>query len=336
MFSGSTISLTDLRSRATVMTTPAGPFNNYGFAFFGVSDGEYEVFAQRYSSSGEAAISEARRIKVQGADVTGINLSLFSLASISGRLVLESVPKAECVKRRSTALQETVIGARRMGPDIASRPAAKGQTAMTEVPLSFSNQTFDSIPDAKGEFILRNLHNGLYRFAAQLPETGWYIRAVTIGAPPAVTKTTDQNIPRDGLTVKTGEKISGVTVTITEGAASLHGHLSAREGQRVPQGLRVYLVPAERESAENVLRFFESATDTSAGFAIDNIAPGRYWLIARAPDDVDPAKLKPIRQEPALRARVLRDAEALKKEIAFKPCEQTLDYELAWTSTTRQ
>jgi hypothetical protein len=125
-------------------------------------------------------------------------------------------------------------------------------------------------------------------------------------------------------------------VTITEGAASLHGHLSAREGQRVPQGLRVYLVPAERESAENVLRFFESATDTSAGFAIDNIAPGRYWLIARAPDDADPSKLKSIRQEPALRARVLREAEALKKEIAFKPCEQTSDYELAWTSTTRQ
>jgi hypothetical protein len=336
MFSGSTISLTDLRSRATVMSTPAGPFNNYGFAFFGVSEGEYEVFAQRYSSSGEAAISEARRIKVQGADVTGINLSLFSLASISGRLVLESVPKAECVKRRLVALQETVIGARRMNPDMTSRPAAKGQTAMTAVPISFSNQTSDSIPDAKGEFILRNLHNGLYRVVAQLPETGWYIRAITMGAPPAVTKTTDPNIPREGLTIKTGEKVSGVTVTITEGAASLRGHLSAREGQRVPAGLRVYLVPGERESAENVLRFFESATDTSAGFAIENIAPGRYWLIARAPDDGDPAKLKPIRQEPALRARVLREAEALKKEIAFKPCEQTSDYELPWAVPARQ
>jgi hypothetical protein len=207
---------------------------------------------------------------------------------------------------------------------------------MTAVPISFSNQTSDSIPDAKGEFILRNLHNGLYRVVAQLPETGWYIRAITMGAPPAVTKTTDPNIPRDGLTIKTGEKVSGVTVTITEGAASLRGHLSAREGQRVPAGLRVYLVPAERESAENVLRFFESATDTSAGFAIENIAPGRYWLIARAPDEVDPAKLKPIRQEPALRARVLREAEALKKEIAFKPCEQTSDYELPWAVPARQ
>jgi hypothetical protein len=125
-------------------------------------------------------------------------------------------------------------------------------------------------------------------------------------------------------------------VTITEGGASLRGHISAAEGQRAPAGLRVYLVPAERESADNVLRFFEAAADTNGGFALDNIAPGRYWLIARAADSGEPAKVKPIRQESALRARVLREAEALKKEISFKPCEQTVDYVLPWTAAARQ
>jgi hypothetical protein len=138
------------------------------------------------------------------------------------------------------------------------------------------------------------------------------------------------------LTLKTSEKISGLTVTITEGAASLRGRLVAAEGQRVPAGLRVYLVPAERDSAENVLRFFEAPADTSARFAIDNIAPGRYWLIVRPADEGDPAKVKPIRQEPALRVRVLREAESLKKEIAFKPCEQAADYELPWSAASRQ
>jgi hypothetical protein len=50
----------------------------------------------------------------------------------------------------------------------------------------------------------------------------------------------------------------------------------------------------------------------------------------RPADEADPAKVKLIREEPALRARVLREAESLKKEIAFKPCEQTMDYELPW------
>jgi hypothetical protein len=125
-------------------------------------------------------------------------------------------------------------------------------------------------------------------------------------------------------------------VIITEGAAGLRGHITAPEGQRVPAGLRIYLVPAERESAENVLRFFETAVDAGAGFAIDNIAPGRYWMIARLADDGDPAKVKPIRQEPALRLRVLREAEVLKTEISFKLCEQSTDYELPWVPPSQQ
>jgi hypothetical protein len=103
----------------------------------------------------------------------------------------------------------------------------------------------------------------------------------------------------------------------------------------VPAGLRIYLVPTERESSENVLRFFETPADAEARFAIDNIAPGRYWVIARLADDGDTAKVKPIRQESTLRLRVLREAEVLKKEVSFKPCEQSTDYELPWAAAAK-
>jgi hypothetical protein len=119
-------------------------------------------------------------------------------------------------------------------------------------------------------------------------------------------------------------------VTITEGAGGLRGRISVPEDQRAPAGLRVYLVPAERDSAENVLRFFEAAADIDARFAINNVAPGRYWIIVRGADDGDPSKVKPVRQESALRVRILREAESLKKEISFKPCEQLTDYDLPW------
>ena len=147
-------------------------------------------------------------------------------------------------------------------------------------------------------------------------------------------KASDPNVPRDGINLKPGEKVSSLNIILTEGAARLRGHLSAAEGQRVPAGLRVYLVPAERENAENVLRFFEATGEADAGFVIDNIAPGRYWIIARASEG-DAAKVKPVRQDAVLRGGLVREAQILKKEISFKPCERSIDYELPWASPSK-
>jgi hypothetical protein len=302
------------------------------FAFYGVPDGEYEVMAQQYLQSRDVMASEPRRVKVQGADVTGINLSLAPLASIAGRVVLEGNPPADCVQRRIDALPETVINVRRLKsePKPATGKSAKSDPP-PEIPLAASNQAAASVPDPKGDFLLRNLRRGVYGIDSQLPGAGWYLRSITIGNPPTMAKASDPNVARDGVSLKSGEKISALTVTITEGAARLRGHILAAEGQRVPAGLRVYLVPAERESAENVLRFYEAPTEADGSFAVDHIGPGRYWIVARAADG-DPAKVKPVRQESALRARVLHEAEALKKEVSFKPCEQSADYKLPWAS----
>jgi hypothetical protein len=332
-----TITLADVRSHAVVTSTGAGAMTNNTFAFSGVPDGDYEVLAQQYLQSRDLMISDPRRLKVRGADINGVSMSLAPLASIAGRVVLESNPPADCVKGQANALQETVISARRFTPEPTPANSKTAKTeSIAEVPLATANQAADGVPDPKGDFALRNLHRGPFHIDAQLPGTGWYLRSIALGPPSTTAKPSDPNIPRDGLTLKPAEKVTGLTVIINEGAASLRGHISAGEGQRAPAGLRVYLVPAERESADNVLRFFEAAVDTNGGFALDNLAPGRYWLIARAADNGEPAKVKPIRQESALRARVLREAEALKKEISFKPCEQTIGYVLPWTAAAQQ
>ncbi len=326
-----TISLTDVRTRTLVMSTSTSSYNGYGYAFYGVGDGEYELYAQRYSPApSDPSASEGRRIKVQGADLTGINLSLTPLASIAGRLVLESTPPADCVRRRPFAMQETVISARRFVPETKAqvRPAGRAQTATPDPPLSFLTQTVDAAFEAKGDFTMRGIRAGAFRINAQLPGSGWYLRSISIGTTP---KPSDPNIARDGITLKSGERATGLTVTITEGAGGLRGHISVAEGQRVPTGMRVYLVPIERENVENVLRFFETAAEADATFAISNVAPGRYWIIARSADDGDPAKVKPIRTESILRSRVLHEAEALKKEVSFKPCERLADYDLAYS-----
>jgi hypothetical protein len=270
--------------------------------------------------------------------VTGVTLTLAPLASIEGQLVLENDPKNVCAKRRETASRETIIFARRYEPEPKPAPNEASKTPTpSDIPLLLVNSVIESVPDEKRAFAMRNLVPGSYRIDPRAPARGWYIRSIGLGsAQAAVGRNSSLAVARDGITLKSGEHLSGVTVTITEGAARLRGHLTMAEGLRAPAGLRVYLVPAERESTENVLRFFEAPVDAEGGFTIDNIAPGRYWLIARPADDGDPSKVKPIRQESALRVRVLREAEALKKEIAFKPCEQSDNYEWPWTAPAKQ
>ncbi len=324
----STISLTDVRTRAMLMNTPATLFNNYSFAFYGLADGEYEVLAQQYSQSGDGRMSEPRRIKVQGADITGVNLNLAPLPSIAGRIVLESNPPADCIKRRATASQETVISARRWNQEAKAAAAKPARPAPgDEIPLAYVNQNADAVPDAKGDFILRNLHTGSYRLNVQLPSAGWYLRSMAVGS---AARASDASIAGDGIILKASQSVSGVIVTITEGAASLRGRVSAAEGQRLPPDLCIYLVPAERDNVENVLRVFEARAEDGGSFAVGNIAPGRYWIIARLPDDNDPTKTKPSREDSVLRARIFREAEALKKEISFTPCERTGDYDLPY------
>lgn len=334
---GGQITLTDVRTRATMMYTSAGSFNNYNFAFYGVADGEYELLAQRYSpTSRDASASEPRRIKVQGGDLTGITLTLMPLASITGRVLLESTPPADCVKRRATALPETVIGARRLNQQAkpAAGKAAKAQPA-PQVPLAYVNQNVDNVPDAKGEFTLGSLHGGTYRIEVQPPGAGWYVRSIALGpAPPTITsgQTPDSKIARDGITLKSGERVSGLSVIVTEGAATLRGRITIADGGQLPSGLRIHLVPSERERAADVLRFAEAAVNSDGTFAIGNIAPGRYRALARIAADNDAQPTLSMALQDAGRANLLREAESSAPAIELKTCQRITDYELRYTA----
>jgi hypothetical protein len=123
-----------------------------------------------------------------------------------------------------------------------------------------------------------------------------------------------------------------VTVTVTEGAASVRGRVTTFESKQLPAGLRVYLVPVEKENAVDVLRFFETQVESEGAFVVGNIAPGKYWLVARQDEDRDLIPAKSIRRDSALRSTLLQEAAKSKQEIILKPCERVADYELALSS----
>jgi hypothetical protein len=325
---GASINLTSVRDRSSLMLGSANSNNNFSFALYGITDGEYEVTASQYLPSRDELRSPPRRVTVNGADVAGMTLTLAPLASINGRLVFEDDPKAGCGRRRETAAQETIVFGRRYEPERKTGVAVKIPT-VSEVSLSATNYVSAGVADEKGSFMLRNLPPGSYRIDPRPPASGWYIRSIGIGAAQTTAAKAASPVARDGITLKSGERVSGLTIAITEGAASIRGRLTAAEGQTVPPNLRVYLVPAEKETAENILRFFEVSTDSDGSFAVGNIAPGRYWIIARAVGEAATANL--VRQNAALRSSLLKEAEEAPHEIPLQPCQKLSDYEIRFS-----
>jgi len=121
-----------------------------------------------------------------------------------------------------------------------------------------------------------------------------------------------------------------VTVTLTEGAASLRGALKLTEGESLPARLYLQLVPAEREYAEDVLRFFAVPVNADGTFAANNLSPGRYWVIVRVGPQDEPQSDSALRtpERAETRAQIRRAGEAARTAIEFKPCQNVTDYQL--------
>ena len=98
------------------------------------------------------AVSEPRRIKVKGADITGIELTAKPLDSITGRVVLEESQAPECKGKRRPLFSETVISSWHNEKGVAK-----------DQPQFLWGLGGPILPDQHGDFALRNLLPGEYR-----------------------------------------------------------------------------------------------------------------------------------------------------------------------------
>lgn len=293
-----------------------------GFAFLGIPDGEYELIADR-GSDDNSARSEPRRVTVRGSDVTGIELRLLPTASIAGRIVAESSPNI-CDPKAKATLQEVTFFARR-----------EDKPTDSAVQLIRYNQIF--APNEQGEFKVTTLSATRYRLESSLPTENWFVKSITLpnatGA--ATTSAAVTDLGRSGIALKSGERLTGVTVTIADGAASLRGKIiqakdgASKDSGKLPARLRVHMVPAEPTAAEDVLRYGEALT-SDGSFAFTNFAPGKYWLLVKPVADTEPTDRlpSPMAWDAVERARLRKAAEAAKIELELKPCQRVKDYVL--------
>jgi len=68
---------------------------------------------------------------------------------------------------------------------------------------------------------------------------------------------------------------------LSEGAASIRGEIAKAADGRLPSDLHVYLVPAEREKADDPLRYVVADVGSDGTFSFSNLPPGKYFTLAR-------------------------------------------------------
>lgn len=328
MISGATVMLTDVKSRMSLASSQASAFSNHAFAFYGIPDGEYELVAQQFSQTRDIRASEPKRIKIRGADVTSVNLTVMTLSTIKGRVILDGSSPADCVKRRATAFQETLVTVRRQKQ--ATKPTDAARDAIEAVPLTSVEQFAEAVPDDKGDFLLRNLRFGTFRVNVQLPSAAWYLGSVALG-PSA--RGADTKVISEGISLRT-QSLSGLTITLNEGAAGLDGQLTVTEGERLPERAVVYLVPAEKVHAPNLLRYFETLVGSNGKFSLANVPPGEYLILAGNAAADRPSGVL-VREDANLRATITREAERTKQSVTLKPCERLENFELPFSVPTK-
>lgn len=291
-----------------------------GFAFYNIPDGDYEISARRSLGSGESdLVSENRLVSVRGADVSGIQLSLAPLALLSGKVALEKAAAnsaAACPSPRRSFTEEIVLAIQRDEP-------GTNNNRRTSPPRSVA-------PLTGGDFLFRNLEAGRWRLSVRLPDENWYVRSTSPATPTAVaasrkpaqaaTAAAVSNIGRNGALLKSGEKLTGVIVTVSEGAAGLKGSLSDSSRGK----LQIHLIPAEKENADDVLRYAHANTTGEGTFQFKHIAPGRYLLLAK-PVKADSDKLI---WDAAQRTALRKEAEAAGTVVEFTACQRTNDFKL--------
>jgi hypothetical protein len=276
----------------------------------GVDDGDYSISAVTQRAKDEWMVSAPQPLKVRGADVTGIELIVEPLSSVTGRVALEETKLAECSDKQLPVLTETLVAAHIDKPQ-----------AGFVFPAPIVN------PDERGNVTLPNLLPGRYYFTVQYFAKDWYLKSVLFAAPENTKPGKPLDAARTWTRLKAGDRRNGLTITLARGAASLRGHIDLNEGETTSEKLYAYLVPAEKEAEDDPLRFRVAPVTADGKVSLNNVAPGRYLVFAQAAADGSASPLQNLRlpDETAYRMALRRDAETVKTEVELKPCQRVTD-----------
>ena len=239
-------------TRAGVATAPqTATMNGPSFTFEHVVPGSYVIHAiQRREDSGRLVQEYGRRfVEIIDSDNTGLQLTTFKGASITGRITFEGDRTADS----GSSVRFDIVSA---DPDFAPPP---GQ---------FVPWTVRSLPG--GYFQIDGL-SGPVRFTSSAAP-GWFLKSVDLNG---------RNAADEPVTFGAGTDSRGqVNVVFSSAGAEISGRVV--NGRNEPVGTYVVIaLPVDRNRWYNGSRFIKLAhPDEEARFSLGMLPPGNYWVAA--------------------------------------------------------
>jgi len=282
------------------------------FSLDGIPDGDYSLEAMAYWRDLTRRKSELMVLHVRGADIEGLALTVLPLASITGRVVLEplSAPAPDCSDKRQPQFSEVTV--------TAWTRVIEGARKKPQLVLRAGGP---ATPNAQGNLKISEVTAGEYYFVARFSAQQWFLQSIALAPPAGTVKPAD--VTRTWTTIKPGDQLSTLTFTLAQGGALVRGEITLPEGQKLPEKLVAYLVPAEPERAEEVLRYFAAPVNSEGHFWLNNVAPGRYWILAQPGTDDTRYEVSKVRLPDGaeLRSSLRHVAEKAKPDIELNPCQ---------------
>ena len=279
------------------------------FAFSNLPNGDYKIVASSSDAKSGRVASGTVNVSIKNGDVEGVAIKLSPMATISGRVVISQSTDAKC-EAMSVPGPENIM--------LSARPEKK------TVDNVYVNAANDVSAQPTGEFRITGLLSGNYRLRSFLPSDEAYIRSIDRPRPQPGAAARAANTPPESIALADGENLSGLTINAVGGggSANVHAELTGfdRENSIVPH---FYLVPSEKERADDTLRYAESSISDDGLFVFRNLAPGKYFLISRALKD--PREVRPLFWDGHERVSMLADGAAGGLAVEIKPCQSNKD-----------
>ena len=279
------------------------------FAFSNLVNGDYKVVAYSNDAKSGRVSSGTANVSIKNSDVEGLVIKLSPLATISGRVVVTPPADAKCDSAPVAGPEQIMLSV---------RPEKR------TVENPYLNGPSEVSAQLNGEFRINGLLGGNYRLRSFLSSDETYIKSIERARPQSGVPARSTNIPPESITIADGENLSGLTVNVVGGGAAVYGRVDPTGVDRnVSILLHLYLVPSEKERADETLRYSESSISDDGSFAFRNLAPGRYFLVSRRLKDA--GAVRPLYWDSAERTSMLADGASGSLAVEIKPCQSIRD-----------
>ena len=290
----------------------------YSFQIPQIPDGEYEIRAFQFNKDGIFSKNPLQKIKVKGADISGLKINLQPLASVKGEIIFEKNPAFERIKECSATNQAIVASTA-----VKFDSIAKEKSILDPIERSWQNDV--AAPDEKGAFAINGLSGGRYFLNVKIPDKNVFIKDFYKQISPKETRDL-----KSGLTLGAGEISDNIKIILSDGAAQINGKIIFSDDEKNEKGAGksiVYLIPADEENKDNVLFYRESAADANDNFSFANILPGNYFLLIEN-SSIDSEKVQEVSIpkffDAAERSKLYQAAKEKKVEaLKLQPCQNS-------------